>query len=105
MQFKGSLPLMVLYVLSQQPNHGYAIAQQIKEKSDEVFDVKAGSLYPALHSLEKQGLVESYTTEENGRELRCYTLTDLGKGELDAALAAWAQHVTAVNLVLKGNEG
>lgn len=101
MNFRGSLPLMVLYVLSKGANHGYRIAQHIGAESDGFFDVKAGTLYPTLHSLEKQGMIESYKEKENGRELRYYTMTPAGKKQLTESLTEWEGHVNAVNRVLR----
>ena len=101
MNFRGSLPLMVLYVLSKESNHGYRIAQLIESESDGFFDVKAGTLYPTLHSLEKQGVIVSYKDVENGREVRYYKLTSDGKKQLEASLTEWDGHVNAVNRVLR----
>ncbi|MEQ8672721.1 MAG: PadR family transcriptional regulator [Aggregatilineales bacterium] len=101
MNFRGSLPLMVLYVLSKGSNHGYRIAQHIESESDGFFNVKAGTLYPTLHSLEKQGVIDSYKDVENGREVRYYRLTSDGKKQLDTSLTEWDGHVSAVNRVLR----
>ncbi len=67
MNFKGTLPTLILEALAAEPSHGYRIAQGIKERSRGVLDFKEGTLYPALHKLENEGLVESYETVENGR--------------------------------------
>ena len=60
MNFKGTLPTLILEALMHEPTHGYRIAQRIKERSEGVLDFKEGTLYPALHKLENEGLVESY---------------------------------------------
>jgi DNA-binding PadR family transcriptional regulator len=69
MNFKGTLPTLILEALAHEPAHGYRIAQQIKERSQGVLDFKEGTLYPALHKLENEGLVESYEDieKEEGR--------------------------------------
>lgn len=104
MNLKGSLPLLILVILSRGPCHGYQIARAIKQQSDGVLDFKEGTLYPTLHGLEAQGLVESFTVEEGGRTRRYYRLTESGQGELERQLAHWARFTEAVNLVLKGAE-
>src|SRR5580698_4949045 len=71
MNFKGSLPTLILQNLSRGPNHGYRIAQEIKQSSKGVLDFKEGTLYPALHGLEGKGFIASQTRVENGRT-RCY---------------------------------
>jgi PadR family transcriptional regulator PadR len=100
MNLKGSLPLLVLHVLAQTPNHGYGIAKLIKEQSQGVLDFKEGTLYPTLHGLEKQGLIDPYQQEEGGRMRRCYRLTQTGQAMLDAQRAEWSRFAGAVNLVL-----
>src|SRR5215475_9500713 len=78
MNFKGTLPTLILEALASGPNHGYRIAQQIKEQSKGVLDFKEGTLYPALHKLESDGLVTSYEREEKGRPRRYYRITRAG---------------------------
>ena len=104
MNLKGSLPLLVLHVLANGSNHGYGIAKRIKEQSGDVLDFKEGTLYPTLHTLEKQGLIEACEQEENGRIRRCYHLTILGQAVLEAQRIEWARYAEAVNLVLAGEE-
>jgi len=100
MNLKGSLPLLILQVLSEETSHGYGIAQQIKARSKDLLDFKEGTLYPALHNLEQQGLLESYNAEENGRVRRYYQLTTRGRAELEKERKEWKQFVEAVNLAL-----
>jgi PadR family transcriptional regulator, regulatory protein PadR len=102
MNLKGSLPLLILHVLTNGATHGYQIAKQIKLLSNEVLDFKEGTLYPTLHNLESQGLIESFEQEEKGRTRRYYRLTDAGRGALDAQRDAWNRYAAAVNHVLKG---
>lgn len=101
MNNKGSLPLLVLHVLAEGQNHGYQIAKLIKERSDGVLDFKEGTLYPTLHSLEKQKLIESYSEKVDGRKRRYYRITDGGRAMLKNERAEWASYARAVNQVLK----
>jgi PadR family transcriptional regulator PadR len=100
MNLKGSLSLLILQALSEQASHGYGIAQQIKARSKGVLDFKEGTLYPTLHSLEQQGLLEAYPGEENGRVRRYYQLTASGRLALEKERKEWQQFVQAVNLAL-----
>jgi transcriptional regulator len=104
MNLKGSLPLLVLHVLGKGANHGYGIAKQIKDQSRGVLDFKEGTLYPTLHGMEKQGLIEAYQQEEGGRMRRYYRLTGRGQSMLDAQREEWSRYTDAVNLVLQGAE-
>jgi PadR family transcriptional regulator PadR len=104
MNLKGSLPLLVLHILANGANHGYGIAKQIKDESRGVLDFKEGTLYPTLHGMEKQGLIEAYQQEESGRMRRYYRLTKRGQAMLDAQREEWSRYTHAVNLVLKGAE-
>ena len=101
MNLKGSLPLLVLHILGRGANHGYGIAKQIKDQSRGVLDFKEGTLYPTLHGMEKQGLIEAYEQEESGRMRRYYRLTGQGQRMLDAQREEWSRYTDAVNLVLK----
>ncbi|GAB4514364.1 MAG: helix-turn-helix transcriptional regulator [Anaerolineae bacterium] len=104
MNLKGSLPLLVLNVLADGPNHGYQIAKLIKDRSDGVLDFKEGTLYPALHALEKQRLIEAAERTVNGRQRRYYHITDSGLAVLAEQQAEWSRYAEAVNRVLRGNE-
>ncbi|HZB87376.1 MAG TPA: PadR family transcriptional regulator [Terracidiphilus sp.] len=100
MNFKGTLPTLILEALARQPDHGYSIAQQIKVRSRGVLDFKEGTLYPALHKLENEGLVESYEGAENGRTRRCYRITKAGRGALARDRAEWRALAGAVTTIL-----
>jgi transcriptional regulator len=101
MNFKGSLPTLILQNLIQRPNHGYRIAQEIKQKSKGVLDFKEGTLYPALHGLEAKGLIASYSRVENGR-IRCYyKLTDKGKKALATQKEEWDRFAGAISQILQ----
>lgn len=101
MNFKGSLPTLILHNLRQGPNYGYQIAQEIKKKSKGVLDFKEGTLYPALHGLEAKGLITSHTSTVNGRTRYCYKLTDKGKKVLAKQVEEWDQFTGAISLILK----
>ena len=101
MNFKGSLPTLILKVLSKEPNHGYRIAQQIKQTSKGVLDFKEGTLYPALHGLEAKGLIRSYERVEQGRTRRYYELTEDGRKTLAKEREEWERVSHAITLILK----
>ena len=94
---QGTLDLLILQTLQWGPQHGYAISQSIRGRSGEVLQVETGSLYPALHRLEKQGWVTSQwkQTEANQRA-KFYRLTAAGKKQLLSEQARWKQIVAAV---------
>src|SRR5277367_553944 len=101
MNFKGGLTTLILKNLSRGQNHGYRIAQDIKQKSKGVLDFKEGALYPALHGLEAKGWISSQTQEENGR-VRCYyKLTEKGRKALAAEKQEWERFSGAFNLILQ----
>jgi len=100
MNLRGTLPTLILEALEQGPKHGYRIAQRIKERSHGVLDFKEGTLYPALHKLEKESLVESYEEVENGRTRRYYRLSKSGRAVLAKDRAEWQQLSNAVTLIL-----
>jgi PadR family transcriptional regulator PadR len=100
MNFKGTLPTLILEALAHEPSHGYRIAQRIKDRSEGVLDFKEGTLYPALHKLESEGMVESYDTVENGRTRRQYRITKSGRGALTKDRAEWRSISRAVSTIL-----
>ena len=101
MNFKGTLPTLILEALVHEPSYGYRIAQRVKERSQGVLDFKEGTLYPALHKLENEGLVESYDGVEKGRPRRYYRVTEAGRGALARDRAEWRQLSRAVTLILE----
>jgi PadR family transcriptional regulator, regulatory protein PadR len=101
MNLKGTLPTLILETLAHEPSHGYHIAQQIKKRSRGVLDFKEGTLYPALHKLESEGLVESYEGVENGRQRRYYRITEGGHGILMKDRAEWRELSHAVTMILE----
>src|ERR1700678_898041 len=101
MNFKGTLPTLILQALAEGPSHGYRIAQRIKVRSKGVLDFKEGTLYPALHKLEKEGLVASYEGVEQGRKRRYYRITKSGKAVLAKERREWRELSRAVRLILE----
>jgi DNA-binding PadR family transcriptional regulator len=101
MNLKGTLPTLILEALEREASHGYRIAQQIKARSKGVLDFKEGTLYPALHKLEIDGLVESYEIVEKGRTRRCYQITESGRAILATDRKAWREVSKAVSFILE----
>ena len=98
---QGTLDLLILKVVALGPLHGYAIAQRLQQISRDVLQVQQGSLYPALHRLEKRGWVRAaWAASETGRDARFYTLTREGRRQLDDQRANWMRLSTAVTAVL-----
>jgi transcriptional regulator len=101
---KGTLDLLVLRTLELQPLHGAAIAERIFQTTRGTFQIKAGSLFPALHRLEQNGLIEGeWETPPKGRRIKSYRLTREGRRRLTAERASWQRVVTAMTLVLEGS--
>src|ERR1041384_5578701 len=100
---QGSLDLLVLKVLSRRaPLHGYAIITAIKEIAGEILRVEEGSLYPALHRMEEEGMIDAkWITKDTGRRARIYELTPRGRKQLEAEQARWTAVTDAVYRVLK----
>jgi PadR family transcriptional regulator PadR len=99
---QGTLDLLVLKTLSWGPLHGYSVARQIRERSDNVFLVEEGALYPALHRLERAGWIESeWGISENNRKAKFYQLTTRGRAQLRTELSTWQRYTKAVAGVLQ----
>jgi PadR family transcriptional regulator len=99
---QGTLDLLILKVIALEPQHGWAVAQRIKQVSKEALQVQQGSLYPALHRLEQQGWIKSeWKPSENGRRAKYYKLTRDGRRQLDRELAQWERLSAGIDLVLE----
>ncbi len=97
----GTLTMLILRVVANQPLHGYAIAQRIHQLSGEELSVEEGSLYPALQKLLVKGWVKaSWRQSESGREVREYRITASGKKQLDAELVEYRRTAHAIGLLL-----
>jgi len=99
---QGTLDLLILKVVALAPIHGYAIAQRLRQISDEVLCVQQGSLYPALHRLEARGwLGAEWRTTESGREAKFYSLTKAGRKQLGVEEASWLRLSAAIGSVVR----
>ena len=99
---QGTLDLIILQVLSLGPQHGWAISERIKQVSREALQVQQGSLYPALHRLERRGWISAaWRATENNRRAKYYDLTATGRRQLEADVEEWHRLTAAVDLVLK----
>lgn len=102
---KGNLDLLVLAVLSDGPKHGYAVIEALRQRSNDVFDLPEGTVYPALHRLEENGFLTSEWSVIKGRRRRTYQLTDDGQAALGDELEAWEEFTDAVANVVKRRAG
>lgn len=102
---QGTLDLLVLKVLALGPLHGYGIAQRIRQISNDVLQVQQGSLYPALHRLEKRGwLLASWSESETGRPAKFYKLSAKGRKQLAEEEQNWERMSAAIALILRTAE-
>ncbi|MDQ6768874.1 MAG: PadR family transcriptional regulator [Gemmatimonadota bacterium] len=98
---KGTLDMLVLHTLTIQPMHGYAIAQHIKRLTDDALRLQAGSLYPALERLEKEGCVTArWEASPTGRRARYYSMTAAGRKQLGREVSGYDRAVWAIARVL-----
>lgn len=98
----GSSAMLVLKLLAERDMYGYQITEELAARSQNVFEMKSGTLYPLLHTLEQKGLVTAYEQTEGGRERRYYAITDAGKRQLEEKREEWECYTTAVSRVLGG---
>lgn len=99
----GSMSLLVLKLLEDGDLYGYQMIAELRRRSDDTFRLRAGTLYPLLHSLEEKGLVTAYEqTADSGKARRYYHLTGQGRGALREKEDAWNVYARAVGRVLKG---
>jgi PadR family transcriptional regulator PadR len=99
---QGTLDLLIMRVLALGPTHGWAIAQRIRQMSDDQLRVGQGSLYPALHKLEQHGLIEAeWAPSENNRRAKYYRLTAAGRKALRTETAQWERLSAAISMVVR----
>ena len=99
---KGTLDLLILRTLELTPLHGAAIAERIAQTTRGTFQIKAGSLFPALHRLEQEGWLDgTWETSADGRRVKSYTLTKSGRKQLATEKANWARIAAAMSQVLE----
>ena len=102
---QGTLDLLLLKILALEPLHGWAVSQRLTQISGDVLQVSDGSLYPALHKLEQEGWIKSeWKPTENNRRAKFYSLTRLGRRQLDRETANWDRLSSAISLVVKLEE-
>ena len=98
---QGTLDLLILRTLALEPQHGWAISERIQQISSDVLRVQQGSLYPALHRLERRGWIKArWGTSENNRRAKYYELTNTGRRRLEAEKDTWKKLTAAVDQVL-----
>jgi PadR family transcriptional regulator PadR len=99
---QGTLDLLILRTLSLGPQHGWAISERVQQVSSDVLQIQQGSLYPALHRLERRGWVTAkWGASENNRRAKYYELTRSGKKQLEVETDAWQKLTAAVTQVLE----
>lgn len=99
---KGHLELLLLAVLAEGPRHGYALIERLRARSDGAFDLPEGTIYPALHRLERAGLLESGWSHAAARRRRVYRLTQRGRAALAERQDEWRRFRGAVDVVVGG---
>jgi len=101
---QGTLDLLILRTVALGPQHGWAISQRIQQVSSEALQVPQGSLYPALHRLERRGWIKSsWDVSDNNRRAKYYQLTPSGRKQLERETETWKKLVLAVGQVLETN--
>lgn len=98
---KGHLDLLLLAVLENGPAHGYALIESLRQRSGGTFDLPEGTVYPALHRLENDGLLSSHWSQDSGRRRRVYQLTSKGVEALARRQAEWRQFSQAVDAMVE----
>jgi PadR family transcriptional regulator len=103
---QGTLDLLILRTLALEPQHGWAISERIQQVSRDVLQVPQGSLYPALHRLERRGWIKpQWGVSENNRRAKYYALTARGRKQLAAETQTWRTLIAAVGLVIDMEKG
>jgi PadR family transcriptional regulator PadR len=98
---QGTLDLLILRTLALGPQHGWAISERVQQMSSDVLRIQQGSLYPALHRLERRGLIKArWGTSENNRRAKYYELSRIGHKQLEVEKDAWEKMTAAVAQVL-----
>jgi PadR family transcriptional regulator, regulatory protein PadR len=103
---QGTLHMLILKTLALEPMHGYGIGVRLEQISRGVFQVNAGSLFPALRRLERAGLIEGdWQTTENNRRAKYYSLTAEGRGKLKSETRDWKVQAMAITRILDASRG
>lgn len=99
---QGTLDLLILRTLSMAPQHGWAISERVQQVSSDVLKIQQGSLYPALHRLERRGWIKAkWGLSENNRRAKYYELTHAGQKQLEVETESWRRLTTAVAQILE----
>ena len=98
----GSNGMLILKLLEECDMYGYQMIEELARRSDKTFELKAGTLYPLLHTLEEKDWIRAYDADSNGRTRRYYQLTKAGKEALQEKEESWNHYADAVRMVLKG---
>jgi transcriptional regulator len=99
---QGTLDLLILKTLALEPRHGWAISERLHQISSSTLNIRQGSLYPALHRLERRGWIKaSWGTSDNNRRAKYYELTKRGRARLESEISAWRKLSTVVSQVLE----
>src|SRR5947209_19849305 len=102
---QGTLDLLILKIVALEPLHGWAIGQRLKQVSGDILQASDGSLYPALHKLEQEGWITAkWKPSENNRRAKFYSLTRLGRRQLQKEAANWARLSNAITQVVRLEE-
>jgi len=96
----GSMTMLILKLLDEKDMYGYEMIDTLRKKSQNVFELKAGTLYPLLHGLEEKGMLRSYEQEYAGKTRKYYCITKEGKSYLEKKTSEWNEFATAVTNVL-----
>ncbi len=100
----GNTSMLILELISRNDMYGYEIMEELKSQSGGKFNLKAGTLYPLLHNLEKEGNIETYSKEFNGKIRKYYKITSSGKSELEKQKQQWEEFYSTVNGILGGDK-
>ncbi len=98
---KGTLDVLILKTLSWGPMHGYAVANWIRQRTEDALQIEEGALYPALHRMEQKGWLDAeWGSTERNRKAKFYRLTPSGRRQLAAELSKWSRYTEAVGMVI-----
>ena len=98
----GNTSMLLLQLMSERDMYGYEIIETLRKRSENVFNLKAGTMYPLLHGLESKGLLQCYETESQGKIRRYYSITQKGRSVLAEKKQEWKPYSQAVNQVMGG---
>lgn len=96
----GSMTMLLLRLLDEKDMYGYEMIDTLRKKSNNVFELKAGTLYPLLHTIEEKGMLRSYEQDFAGKTRKYYSITKEGKGVLEQKTSEWNEYKNAVSSVL-----